>query len=145
MEQFQRIAESWRVIYLGSFSKSMLPTLRLGFLVAPPPLFPALRNAKLVTDWNPAMPMQEALAQFIDDGQFAQHIRRMRRIYEQRHQLIVSVPDSGSANCSIGSRRWPEFTSPRCYRSGLLFGYGAIPTEQIADGLKRLYECCLYT
>lgn len=94
LEPLQSIDESWRVLYVGSFSKTMLPTLRLGFVVAPPSLFPALRKAKLVTDWYTAKPMQDALAQFIDEGQFARHIRRMRRIYEDRHQLLVWILES---------------------------------------------------
>jgi len=91
LEPVQSIDESWRVLYVGSFSKTMLPTLRLGFLVAPPALIPALRKAKLVTDWHSATPMQEALAQFIDEGRFAAHIRRMRRLYEGRHERIRSI------------------------------------------------------
>ncbi len=91
MEPLQSIDESWRVLYVGSFSKTLLPTLRLGFIVAPPSLFPALRKAKLVTDWHTALPMQDALAEFIDEGQFAKHIRRMRRIYEERHQMIAAI------------------------------------------------------
>ena len=80
-----------RVLYVGSFSKVMLPTLRLGFLVAPPPLHAALRKAKHLTDWHTAVPTQAAAAQFIDDGLLAQHIRRMRRVYQERHERIVDV------------------------------------------------------
>jgi GntR family transcriptional regulator / MocR family aminotransferase len=82
-----------RVIYVGSFSKTMLPALRLGFLVSPPSLIPALRKAKLVADWGTSTPMQAALAQFIDEGHLARHIRRMRRIYEARHNLVVATLD----------------------------------------------------
>lgn len=91
LEPVQSIDVSWRVLYVGSFSKTMLPTLRLGFLVAPPSLIPALRKAKLVTDWHTATPMQEALAPFIDEGRFAAHVRRMRRLYEGRHERVVSI------------------------------------------------------
>jgi GntR family transcriptional regulator / MocR family aminotransferase len=80
-----------RVIYIGSFSKTMLPTLRLGFMIAPSSLLPALRNAKFVTDWHTALPTQAALAEFIDTGMFARHIRRMRREYQERHRLVMTA------------------------------------------------------
>ena len=80
-----------RVIYVGSFSKTMLPTLRLGFLIAPPSLRTALMSAKFLTDWCSPLATQAALARFIEDGLFARHIRRMRTTYEARHRLIVDI------------------------------------------------------
>lgn len=77
------------VIYVGSFSKVMLPSLRLGFLVAPQPLRRALRTAKYVTDWHTTVPTQAALARFIDDGLLARHIRRMRNTYAARHHALT--------------------------------------------------------
>jgi GntR family transcriptional regulator/MocR family aminotransferase len=82
---------SGRVIYVGSFSKSMLPTLRAGFVVAPPALGPALRAAKYVTDWHTSLPTQAALAAFIDQGHLARHIRKMRAIYSERHAMITEA------------------------------------------------------
>lgn len=98
LEPLQSMDESWRVLYVGSFSKTMLPSLRLGFVIAPPSLLPALRTAKLVSDWQTAGPMQDALAQFIDEGRYATHLRRMRRIYQLRHQLISSIIDADFAD-----------------------------------------------
>jgi len=80
-----------RVSYVGSFSKSMLPTLRLGFAVVPPALGGALRAAKYVTDWHTALPAQAALAAFIDEGHLARHIRKMRGVYRRRHDLITEA------------------------------------------------------
>lgn len=80
-----------RVIYVGSFSKTMLPSLRLGFLIAPHSLRDALTSAKFLADWSSALATQAALARFIEDGQFARHIRRMRATYEARHRLIVDA------------------------------------------------------
>jgi GntR family transcriptional regulator / MocR family aminotransferase len=87
-----------RVIYVGSFSKTMLPTLRLGFLVAPPSLRAALMSAKFLADWCSPLATQAALARFIKDGLFARHIRRMRTTYEARHRLIVDVLERTFAN-----------------------------------------------
>ncbi len=91
LEPLQSQDTSGRVLYVGSFSKVMLPTLRLGFLVAPPPLNAAFRKAKYLADWHTAVPFQEAAAMFMDDGLLGHHIRRMRRVYAQRHDRLVSL------------------------------------------------------
>lgn len=88
LETLHSLDRSGRVIYVGSFSKVMLPALRLGYLVAPPALQPALRAAKHLSDWHCQWPEQAALARFIDEGQLARHIRKMRREYEARHERI---------------------------------------------------------
>ncbi len=75
---------------MGSFSKTMLPSLRLGFLVTPPSLRGAVHRAKYVTDWHTPMLAQAALARFIDDGGFARHIRRMSGIYQARHAMLTN-------------------------------------------------------
>ncbi|MGH8188156.1 MAG: PLP-dependent aminotransferase family protein, partial [Steroidobacteraceae bacterium] len=80
-----------RVIYVGSFSKTMLPTLRLGFVVVPESLRAALTSAKFLADWSSPLATQAALARFIGDGKFAQHVRRMRTTYETRHRLVVDL------------------------------------------------------
>jgi GntR family transcriptional regulator / MocR family aminotransferase len=78
-----------RVLYVGSLSKVLLPTLRLGFAVVPEPLHAAVRKAKYLTDWHSPVLSQAAAAAFIDDGLLAQHIRRMRRIYAERHDRLT--------------------------------------------------------
>ena len=82
---------SGRVIYVGSFSKTTLATLRLGFIIAPPSLQPALHGAKFLADWHSPVPLQAALAEFIAAGHFARHVRRMRLVYEARHGLIGDI------------------------------------------------------
>ena len=89
IEPLQTLDTDGHVIYVGSFSKTMLPALRLGFLVAPAPLRTALRAAKFVTDWHTHLPAQAALARFIADSWFARHIRSMRTVYAERHQLVT--------------------------------------------------------
>jgi GntR family transcriptional regulator/MocR family aminotransferase len=88
IEPLHSLDRDGRVIYVGSFSKSMLPALRLGFLVTPPSLRQALRTAKFLTDWHTSLPPQAALARFIDEGKLARHIRRMRVQYQARHRRI---------------------------------------------------------
>ena len=91
IEPLQTLDHGGRVVYVGSFSKTMLATLRLGFVVAPRPLAGAVAAAKFVADWHTALPLQAALADFLDQGWFARHVRRMRGVYAERHRRIVEV------------------------------------------------------
>jgi GntR family transcriptional regulator / MocR family aminotransferase len=91
LEPLQSLDRSGHVIYVGSFSKTMLPMLRLGFLVAPASLQPALRSAKRLTDWYSEIPTQAALARFIDEGLLARHIRKATREYAIRHGQILTT------------------------------------------------------
>lgn len=91
MEPLHVLDTDCRVIYVGSFSKTMLPTLRLGFVVAPQSLRGALTAAKFLADWCSPLATQAALARFISDGKLARHVRRMRTTYEARHRLIVEI------------------------------------------------------
>ncbi|MEV4258918.1 PLP-dependent aminotransferase family protein, partial [Spirillospora sp. NPDC049652] len=97
VEPLQSLDEDGRVLYLGTFSKVMRPVLRLGFLVAPPALHEAFRMARYVTSWHGDPPVQAALARFIDEGLLARHIRRSRRVYEERHELIAESLGSAFA------------------------------------------------
>ncbi|HEX7121537.1 MAG TPA: PLP-dependent aminotransferase family protein [Gemmatimonadaceae bacterium] len=91
LPSLQGLDESGRVLYVGSLSKVLLPTLRLGFVVVPPALRSALRRAKFAADWHTAVPLQAAAAEFIDDGLLARHLRRMRRVYAERHDRIMQI------------------------------------------------------
>jgi GntR family transcriptional regulator/MocR family aminotransferase len=81
---------SGRVIYAGTFSKSLLPTLRMGYLVAPPSLRPALRAARQLTDWHGVTALQVALAAFISEGLLAKHVRRASAVYLRRREAMLS-------------------------------------------------------
>ena len=85
----QGIDRGARVIYIGTFSKTMFPALRLGYVVVPPDLvdrFAAVRNAM---DLGPPYFPQAVLADFIKEGHFARHTRRMRLLYNQRRIALV--------------------------------------------------------
>jgi GntR family transcriptional regulator / MocR family aminotransferase len=91
IEPLQTLDREGRVLYVGSFSKTMLPTLRLGFVVAPAPLRHALGVAKYVTDWHTTLPTQLALARFLDGGWFVRHVRKLRGVYGARRQRILHI------------------------------------------------------
>ena len=90
LEPLQTIDSTGRVVYVGTFSKTLLPALRLAFMVVPPSLREAAHKAKYVTDWHTATIAQSALAQFIDEGTFARHIRKVGRCYGERHEMLTS-------------------------------------------------------
>lgn len=83
--------EDGRVIYVGSLSKLLFPSLRLGYLVTPPQLTQAFRQARAVIDDQPAMSTQPALAAFFQSGLLAAHVRRMRKRYAHRQQLLLEA------------------------------------------------------
>jgi GntR family transcriptional regulator/MocR family aminotransferase len=91
IETLRGLDSRGRVLYVGTFSKTMLPAIRLGFVIAPQSLQPALRVAKYVSDWHSPLATQAALARFIDEGLLARHIRKMRAEYKARHELILQV------------------------------------------------------
>ncbi|HEY6803046.1 MAG TPA: PLP-dependent aminotransferase family protein [Pyrinomonadaceae bacterium] len=174
LEPLLTLDNSGRVIYVGSFSKTLLPTLRLGFLVTPSSLTLAVHKVKYVSDWHTPTVPQAALARFIDDGGFARHIRKVGRVYAERRELIKDIlnrdfarlltvaPSIAGLHISalteltseeiaatvergfaqgVAVQQLARFAVEHPPRVGLMFGYGAIQTDQIREGLKRLGAC----
>jgi GntR family transcriptional regulator/MocR family aminotransferase len=83
-----------RVIYIGTFSKVMFPALRLGYLVLPLALIDAFVSARALVDRHSPLLEQVALTYFIKEGHFARHIRRMRSLYKERQDALVSAAQS---------------------------------------------------
>ena len=94
LEPLVNLDPSGRVCYVGSFSKTMLPALRLGFIVAPPSLRLALRAARQLSDGFSPVPTQAALARFIDDGMLARHVRKASSVYAARHAAVLAALES---------------------------------------------------
>jgi len=78
-----------RVIYVGTFSKILFPSLRIGYLVLPNDLVPAFSLIRFATDIFPSTLDQAVLSDFIREGHLARHIRRMRVVYMQRHEMLT--------------------------------------------------------
>jgi GntR family transcriptional regulator/MocR family aminotransferase len=85
----QGLDRDGRVIYVGSFSKTIFPALRLGYLVAPADLIEVFAAARALTGLHSPVIEQAILAEFIAERHFARHIRRMRGMYEERQQTLV--------------------------------------------------------
>ncbi|MBA2780785.1 PLP-dependent aminotransferase family protein [Billgrantia kenyensis] len=84
----QGLIDDSRVIYVGTFSKVMYPGLRLGYVVLPESLVEPFRRANARLHREGQYPVQAALAEFIVNGQFSRHIRRMRDCYRRRQALL---------------------------------------------------------
>ena len=87
-----------RVIYIGTFSKVLFPSLRLGYMVIPSDLIDRFLIIRRTMDLGPPGLHQEVLADFIAEGHFARHIRRMRVLYGDRRNVLV-----GSISQELGS------------------------------------------
>ena len=90
LDALQTLDRTESVFYVGTFSKSLFPALRLGFSVAPAWARRALGPAKRCADSHSSPLVQETLAAFITEGHLARHVRRMRRIYGARREVLLS-------------------------------------------------------
>jgi GntR family transcriptional regulator/MocR family aminotransferase len=157
---------SGRVIHIGSFSKTLTPALRLGFVVAPPAL--AARFAEVAACLAPAPgpSVQLATAEFIRDGHYIRHLRRTKRLYAAQGDAllkclgahvsnvaiaglaaIVQLPDGVSdiaiarETASFGLAPTPLslwYASTASARSGLLLGIATSPQRRIAAHCEKL-------
>ena len=91
LASLQGLDTTGRVIYLGTFSKVLFPTLRLGYLVVPPDLVDAFTAMRSLVDRHSRLVEQAVLADFLSEGHFARHIRRMRTLYAERQAYLVEA------------------------------------------------------
>lgn len=82
--------QSESVIYIGTFSKVLFPALRLGYLVVPQSMIQIFARAKWLADRHSHLLNQQILAEFMRQGHFERHIRRMRSLYQDRRQLVIA-------------------------------------------------------
>jgi GntR family transcriptional regulator/MocR family aminotransferase len=80
-----------RVIYIGSFSKTLFPALRLGFMIVPGDLRDRMLSVRRATDVHPQLLDQAVLADFIAGGHFERHLRRMRTVYRERLEALIAA------------------------------------------------------
>lgn len=87
----QSLDRDERVVYVGTFSKTLAPGLRVGYIIAPPHLAQPLRVARAATSLGVSVHLQDTLARFISQGHFARHIRRTMNAYATRREALVGT------------------------------------------------------
>ena len=129
-----------RVLYVGTFSKTLLPALRIAYVVLPPSLFEVFRSAKWLADWASPGFEQAVLERFLASGDFERHLRRARTRYAESRDVLLESIERELAPWSPGlhdSRaglhlllRFPELsgdTPVRMGRGGASRGLGLYP------------------
>lgn len=142
LEALQGLARNARVVYVGTFSKVWFPALRLAWLVAPAALVDAFRAARVLMDGHPPPFPQAVLADLFDEGHFAAHVRRMRRIYRERRDALLDAlrplrargVHPGSAEAGMHLTVWldPDVDDVALARRGLELGLDLTPLSQYA-------------
>ncbi|XQM37121.1 Transcriptional regulator, GntR-family [Cupriavidus sp. H19C3] len=160
--------EGKRVIHIGTFSKTISPALRLGFVVAPPELVTAFAEVAATLAPAPAPLVQLATAQFMREGHFVRRLRRLKRLYAAQRDvlceqlrardaqwtkaglaMLVTLPE-GTADTAIAREamtvgmapsplsRW--FATPANATPGLLLGVATAPEALVASACQRLFD-----
>lgn len=85
----QALDDQGSVLYVGTFSKSLFPAVRVGYIIVPHDLVEVFSAAQSLLGQGASILMQEVVARFIEDGRFADHIRKMRIIYQRRRDVLM--------------------------------------------------------
>jgi GntR family transcriptional regulator/MocR family aminotransferase len=156
-----------RVIHIGSFSKTLTPALRLGFVVAPASLAPRFAEVTACLAPAPGPSVQLATAEFMRDGHYLRHLRRTKRVYSAQADAllkclrsrardvtiaglaaVLQLPDGASdlsiarETASFGLAPTPLslwYASTASVRSGLLLGIATSPLKRIETSCERLF------
>jgi GntR family transcriptional regulator/MocR family aminotransferase len=107
MEPLKSLDRAGLVAYIGTFSKTIFPELRVGYAVPPASLLGPLCTARQVTDWHGCTLTQTALAAFMLNGDFAKHLRRMHKLYGERRACLLKHLEGELAP-------WFEAVVPTC-------------------------------
>jgi GntR family transcriptional regulator/MocR family aminotransferase len=91
LASLQGLDNDGRVVYVGTFSKVLFPSLRLGYLVVPPGLVDAFVAARAMSGRHSPTVEQAVLTDFIEEGHFGRHIRRMRTLYRERQAALLAA------------------------------------------------------
>jgi len=156
-----------RVIYIGTFSKVLFPSIRVGYMILPLPLVDAFLKVRRMIDIHSPMLEQAVLADFIDEGHYMRHLRRMRTLYAERRSALLNAMkdlplEMDSPEAGIHCVGWlakdmddqaiankakeydleltpiSTFGIEPLMRKGFLLGYGGYSVQEIKKAAKRL-------
>ncbi|WP_139693530.1 PLP-dependent aminotransferase family protein [Sporolactobacillus terrae] len=170
----QGIDEHNRVIYIGTFSKSLMPAIRISYMVLPPELLGTYRQL----EWRQSASRlhQQTLALFMRSGQWEQHIRKMRTLYKKKQALLLNEIQSVMGDhCAVSGQdaglhivlhvksKVPAAVlikkaksvgvlvygvsavrNKKEHQASILLGYGGLSTEEIKKGIQRLHQAWLH-
>src|ERR1700722_3286654 len=92
LESLQGLDTNGRTVYMGTFSRTIFPALRIGYMVVPKSLAPAFTTAKWLADQHSAILEQQTLAEFITSGLYERHLRHLRRRNaDRREALLIAI------------------------------------------------------
>jgi GntR family transcriptional regulator/MocR family aminotransferase len=156
-----------RVIYIGTFSKVLFPSIRIGYMILPPPLIDSFLKVRRLVDIHSPILEQAVLADFMAEGHFTRHLRRMRALYAKRRSTLLEAagelplkihsPEAGihcvgwlpdgmddlalaskAADYDLDLTPISSFSIEPLQRKGFLLGYGGFSVEEIREGVRRL-------
>ena len=172
LDALQGLDTTGSVIYLGTFSKVLFPSLRLGFIVPPRSLHSPIVSVKWLTDRHTEISEQQVIATFIAEGHFGRYIRRMQRVYFERQSTLLRAlagwlpflqPVQSVAGLHLSGFLPSPFpvdellsraaaTGVGLYslapfyqaeaRVGLMFGFGSCTVNEINEGIRRVGNVC---
>lgn len=147
LESLQGLDTHGVVAYVGSFSKALFPPLRVGFVVLPPHLVEPFVAAKWLADRQTATLDQQVLADFILDGHFERHLRRMRRLYQSRRDALLQAlrthlgdlvtPGGDGAGLHLVGWLPPDADAAGIADAAALLGVAALPLDPYYLGAGR--------
>jgi GntR family transcriptional regulator/MocR family aminotransferase len=163
----QGLDDADRVIYIGTFSKVLFPSIRIGYMILPPPLIDSFLKVRRLVDIHSPILEQAVLADFMSEGHFTRHLRRMRALYAKRRSTLLEAagelplkihsPEAGihcvgwlpdgmddlalaskAADYDLDLTPISSFSIEPLQRKGFLLGYGGFSVEEIREGVRRL-------
>ena len=159
-----------RVLYIGTFNKTLFPSLRLAYLVVPTSLLEAVRAVRSLGGQHAPIIDQAILTDFLTEGHYARYLRRMRIVCRDRRDALIAAaqrdasgllemtrPETGlyaiawlaaglddrrasaaAAQRGIEVAPLSNYYAGPCPRGGLVLGYGGVPPDLIATGMRQL-------
>ena len=167
LPSLQGLDRAGRVIYIGTFSKVLAPALRIGYLILPPPLVEPFLEVRRLIDFHAPILEQAVLAEFMAEGHFVRHLRRMRTLYAARRlallEALAELPlevqaapvgsycigwlprdldeaalVSEAVACGLNLWRISQYSIEPLPRQGIVLGYGNHSPEEIQEAVRRL-------